>query len=125
MLAPIRSARAFPGWRPRHGPRSQVAVAALVFLFAFGLYGSTAGPSLAGYEPETAAVAEGFVRTGDFQILSDSPLRSGGTRGRDGKLFGRAGLPQSLFESPFYLAGWALDGTHGDQYRYRKALVRF
>jgi hypothetical protein len=108
--------------------RSATAVAVTVFLFAFGLYVFTAPRFLRAYEPETAAVTEGFVRTGDFKILTDSPLNiGGGIQGKDGKLIGRVGLPQPLLESPFYLIGWGLDGidSGGDGYRFRARTLLF
>ncbi len=112
-----------------HAPPWKVAV--LVFVAAFCLYGLTLSQELQGYEPETTAVAEGFARTGDFIILSESPLRdvanAEGFPGKDGKLIGRAGLPKSLIKIAFYLAGWGLDelGSGGEQYTWRKRVLWF
>lgn len=85
----------------------------LVFTMAFGLYGATTAQSL-GYDPETSAVAEGLVRSGEPRILDESPLRSGGTQGRGGHLYGRTGLLQPILEAPFYAAGWAWDAISSD-----------
>ncbi len=106
--------RAGGSWFDRLGARTislgPLALAALVFACAFGLYSATQGPGLVGYEPETAWVAEGFVRTGDFIVPSDAPFALGESgRGRDGKRIGRAGLPQDLLEVPFASVGYALD----------------
>lgn len=82
--------------------------AALVFVAAFALYTTTQGPRLLGYEPETAAVAEGLVRTGDFRFPAEGLAVPGeGIRGKDGKIVGRAGLPQELLEAPFAALGAA------------------
>jgi hypothetical protein len=104
------------------------AIAVALFAFAFGTYAFTATPGLGAYEPETAAVTEGFVRTGEFRVLDDTPMGKGqGVTGDDGQMVGRVGLPQPLLESPFYLAGWAMDGiaSGNDDYRYRKWTVLF
>ncbi len=111
-------------------PPSRAAAAIAIFLVAVGVYVLTAPRVLRAYEPETAAVTEGFVRTGEFKIIEDSPMNvAGGIAGEDGKLVGRVGLPQPLAEAPFYLVGWALDeisGGGGDGYRYRnKVLLLF
>ena len=111
-------------------PSSRAAAAIAIFLVAVGVYVLTAPRVLRAYEPETAAVTEGFVRTGEFKIIEDSPMNvAGGIAGEDGKLVGRVGLPQPLAEAPFYLVGWALDkisGGGGDGYRYRnKVLLLF
>ena len=60
------------------------------------------------------ATAEGFVRTGDFQVLPDSAYAPRGSvgegiQGKNGKLVGRAGLPQPLLMTPFYVVGWGID----------------
>ena len=105
----------------------RLVVAFTVFVLAFAVYTLTAAPDLRAYERETAGLAEGLVRTGEFQILRDSPLASsGGVEGKDGKLVGRVGLPQPLLEVPFYLAGWGADtvADSGDRYRF-KALLLF
>lgn len=103
------------------------ALAALVFLFAFGVYAFTTSPTLQGYEPETAATVDGLWRTGDFKIVQGSPLAQGGIPGKGGKLVGRVGLPQPLLESPFYLAGCAVDSIASghDHYRWRKWTLLF
>jgi hypothetical protein len=86
-------------------------LALLVFVAAFSLYALSTSQNLEGYEPETAAVTEGFVKTGDFVLIPDSPLKQPdfGFAGKDGKLIGRAGLTDPLIRVPFYSAGWALD----------------
>jgi hypothetical protein len=104
------------------------ALAAALFVFAFATYAFTATPVLGAYEPETAAVTEGFVQTGEFRILDDTPIGRGlGFPGEGGELIGRVGLPQPLLEAPFYLAGWAMDGiaSGDDDFRYRKWTVLF
>jgi hypothetical protein len=92
--------------------------ALVVLIFAIGLYASTATKYLQGYEPETAATAEGLIRAGDFEILPDSiyvprGAIGQGIPGRDHRLVGRAGLPQPLFMAPFYAAGSLLDDVSG------------
>jgi hypothetical protein len=99
---------------------SPARIALVVFVFAFGIYGATASASLHGYDPETAATAEGFFHTGDFRILADSVFVAKGTigegiPGKNGKLIGRAGLPQALLMVPFYAAGWTIDKLVGAQ----------
>jgi hypothetical protein len=102
--------RALTGRIGRFRPRRTRAIAAWVFLCAFALFSLSQGPMLAGYEPETAAVAEGFVRTGDFKYPPDlHPTLGEGIRLRSGKLIGRAGLPEELVAMPFFVAGAALD----------------
>jgi hypothetical protein len=104
-------------------------LAVAVFLFAFAIYSVTAPPFLTGYEPETAAVTEGFVRTGEFRILEDSAMvpPDPGIPGKDGQIIGRVGLPQPVLEAPFYLAGWAVDEVNSgsDTYQYRSWTVLF
>jgi hypothetical protein len=102
-------------------PYGRATVGLAVFVVAFAVYVLTAPQGLRAYEPETAALTEGFVRTGEFQIIEDSPMAtSPGVRGKDGKLVGRVGLPQPVAEAPFYLAGWTLDTVANSDYRYRK-----
>src|SRR3954454_22255786 len=101
---PHRSMTGGPGAATR-----PLVIALSLFALTFGVYAVTMG-QLRGYEPETAAVTEGFVRTGHFQLLRRSPLRSEGHAGAGEHLVGRAGLPQPLLEAPFYVAGWAVDG---------------
>ena len=89
--------------------------AIVVGVFAFAVYAATAN-SLHGYDPETAATAEGFVHTGDFKVLPNSvyapPGSPGqGVPGQHGTVVGRAGLPQPVLTIPFYLAGWGLDAA--------------
>ena len=50
-------------------------LALLVFVAAFALYALSTSQNLEGYEPETAAVTEGFVKTGDFVLIPTSPLK--------------------------------------------------
>lgn len=91
-------------------------LALLVFVAAFSLYALSTSQNLEGYEPETAAVTEGFVKTGDFVLIPDSPLKPPdlGFAGKDGKLIGRAGLTDPLIRVPFYAAGWAADELRSD-----------
>jgi hypothetical protein len=81
---------------------------ALVFLFAFGLFGATT-TELTGYEPETAAVTEGLVLDGHFYERENPPYLGGGAPGEDGHLYARAGLLQPLLEAPFFAVGHFLD----------------
>ncbi len=101
--------------------------AILLALATFGLYGLTAG-ALEGYEPETAAVAEGLVKTGQLRIIPGSPLTAGGQGifGRGGHIYGRQGLAQPILEAPFYWVGWKLDeiGSNGRRYSARLAMLR-
>jgi hypothetical protein len=103
-------------------------VALLVCLAAFALYGLTTSQNLEGYEPETAAVTEGFVKTGDFVVLRNSPLRLGqGFPSDNGKLIGRAGLTDPLVRVPFYLAGWGADQLedHSASWKWRERAFWF
>ena len=96
-------------------------LALLVFVAAFALYALSTSQNLEGYEPETAAVTEGFVKTGDFVLIADSPLKSDnlGFAGHDGKLIGRAGLTDPLVRAPFYAVGWAADELDSDSSSWR------
>jgi len=85
----------------------------LVFLMAFGVYGATT-TALTGYEPETAAVAEGLVLEGHFYETGNSPVDGQGIPGKDGHLYARAGLLQPLLEAPFFAAGHLVDLTLGE-----------
>lgn len=91
-----------------------MARALTVFLAAFLLYAVTTGDQPQGYEPETAAVAEGFYRTGDFVVLESELAREDNAAGfpdnKSGKQIGRAGLPSVLFTMPVY----AVDDLLGD-----------
>jgi hypothetical protein len=104
------------------------ALTVTVFVCAFATYVVTAPPVLSGYEPETAAVTEGLVRTGEFRMIETSPMAAGGgIRAGDGDLVGRVGLPQPLLEAPFYLLGWGLDEVAGGSrtHWYRSWTVLF
>jgi hypothetical protein len=91
----------------------------LVFVAAFCLYALTTAQRPQGYEPETSAVAEGLIRTGDFVVLPDTVLKGvaqpSGIRSDNGKQIGRAGLPSVLVKVPFYAAGRAIDSVAGGQ----------
>ncbi|MGI8414127.1 MAG: hypothetical protein ACR2QA_16875 [Solirubrobacteraceae bacterium] len=110
-------------------PRRVCCAAVLLALAAFGLYGVTMG-DLVGYEPETAAVAEGFVTAGQLRVLANTPLAPAGSGqgliGRGGRRFGRQGLTQPVLEAPLYFLGWKLDElvSHGRRYSARLALLR-
>jgi hypothetical protein len=81
-----------------------------VFVVAFCLFSLSQGPGLVGYEPETAAVTEGFVRTGEFKYPADvRPVFGEGFPQPSGKVVGRAGLPEQLGAVPFYVTGAVLD----------------
>ena len=82
-------------------------VALLLAVASFGLYGFTSG-HLVGYEPETAAVAEGLVKQGALRVLPGTPLTTEGTVARGGQRFSRTGLAQPLLEAPFYFVGTIL-----------------
>jgi len=104
-------------------PRAKIAV--LLWVAAFGLYGVTAG-KLAGYEPETAAVSEGLVQSGQLHVPSGSPLAQGqGVPGRGGHRYSRTGLTQPVLEAPFYWVGQELDrlASGGKSYRWRLTAV--
>jgi hypothetical protein len=85
----------------------------LVFLMAFGLFGATT-TQLTGYEPETAAVAEGLVLEGHFYETESPPFEGQGTPGKGEHLYARAGLLQPLLEAPFFAAGHFLDISFGE-----------
>jgi Dolichyl-phosphate-mannose-protein mannosyltransferase len=102
-------------------------LAGLVFVMAFGLYGFTVSTRDYGYEGENAALAEGLLRTGRFQLVEDSPLRVYGVTGKDGRSYGRSGFAQPVLQAPFYAVGWALDGLREapPEYRYRDLALSF
>jgi hypothetical protein len=108
-------------------PRPVVA-GVLIFLMAFGLYATTTW-ELPGYEPETAAVTEGFVQEGHFWDVEDSALPSlrAYLPGKGGHLYARAGLLQPLLEAPFFAAGHFVDGHFGwtEPYPYRLVFLWF
>jgi hypothetical protein len=108
----------------RQGVR-RVTVALLLGLAAFGLYGVTAG-NLTGYEPETAAVSEGLVRTGQLRVMAGTPSSGEGMVGRGGHRYGRAGLTQPLLEAPAYWLGMKLDelSSNGRNYRWRATVLQ-
>lgn len=99
--------------RARNIPRPILA-GLLVFLMAFGFYAATT-QQLPGYEPETAAVTEGFVLEGHFWDVENPVLPSlkAYFPGRGGHYYGRTGLLQPLLEAPFYAAGHFVDGHFG------------
>lgn len=80
---------------------------------SFGLFSFTT-QSLAGYEPETAAVTEGLVLEGRPWDDEEStvPLSADFT-GRGTHHYARTGLLQPLLEAPFYAAGHLLDVIFG------------
>jgi hypothetical protein len=91
-------------------------LALAVFAFCFGLFGLTAS-SFVGYEGETAATAEGFVKTGHLRPMKGSPLVDPISL----LPYSRTGLTQPLLEAPFYALGNALDGaaSGGRNYSFR------
>ncbi len=99
--------------RVRNLPRPVLA-GLLVFLMAFGFYAATT-TQLSGYEPETAAVTEGFVLEGHFWDVENPALPSlkAYFPGKGGHYYGRTGLLQPLLEAPFYAAGHFVDGHFG------------
>lgn len=117
MVEARRSAVARPG-------RRRSAIAVLLGLAAFGLFGVTAG-QLTGYEPETAAVTEGLVRTGQPRVLKGTPLGPG-MIGRGGYGYGRTGLTQPLLQAPAYWLGLKLDefSSDGRNYRWRVTILQ-
>jgi len=108
-------------------PRPVVA-GVLIFLMAFGLYATTTW-ELPGYEPETAAVTEGFVQEGHFWDVEDPALPSlrAYLQGKGGHFYARAGLLQPLLEAPFFAAGHFVDGHFGwtEPYPYRLVFLWF
>jgi hypothetical protein len=80
-----------------------------MWLFAFGIYASTASPYLHGYDPQAAATAQGFFEDGHFEFPRYSLYATPPDPGADGKLVSRVGLPQALLMVPFYGAGAVLD----------------
>lgn len=104
-------------------PRDWV-VALLLFVGTFGFYCSTTG-NLTGYEPQTAAVAEGLVKVGAPRIVPGSPVAGGLVD--PSRPFGHAGLAQPLFEAPVYWLGEKFDEavSGGRSYAWRDALLRF
>lgn len=100
----------------------------LVFLMAFGIFAATT-QQLPGYEPETAAVTEGFVLEGHFWDVEDPVLPSlkAYFPGKGGHLYGRTGLLQPLLEAPFFEAGHFVDGHFGwtEPFPYRLVFLWF
>jgi hypothetical protein len=89
--------------------RGGARVLAVMWIFAFGVYATTASKSLHGYDPGAASSAQGFYETGRFELLPD-PLYSGpGEPGRDGRSVSYVGLPEAALMVPFYAVGAALD----------------
>ncbi len=113
-----RSVVARRGLRPR-------AIAVLLAMAAFGLFGGTAG-RLTGYENETAAVSEGLVKTGQLRVLNGTPLGAQGIFGRGGHYYSRTGSTQPLLEVPAYWLGEQLDqvSSHGRDDRWRLTLLQ-
>ena len=105
--------------------RRRAPIVVLLALAAFGLFGLTAG-SLQGYESETAAIAEGLVKTGHPQVLKGSALALPVGIGRAGVRYGRATLTQPVLEVPFYWLGERLDDSSpgGRSYRWRLTLLQ-
>jgi hypothetical protein len=105
------------------GPRDSV-LALLLVLATFGLYCTTTG-NLTGYEPQTAAVAEGIVRLGAPRLVPGSPVP--GVEVDPSRPYGHAGLAQPMFEAPVYWLGEKLDDavSGGRSYAWRDALLRF
>jgi hypothetical protein len=98
--------------RLRSLPRPFVA-GLLVFATSFGLYSFTTQP-LAGYEPETGAVAEGLVLQGHLWDDEESPVPlKADFGGRGGHHYSRTGLLQPLLEAPFSAAGHFMDIEFG------------
>ena len=101
------------------------AVALLLAVGSFGLYGITSG-QLVGYEGETAATTVALVEHGNLRVQPVKGLASEGLPGRGGARFSRTGLTQPLLEAPFYLAGDAVDAVtaHHRTFRGRLAALR-
>jgi hypothetical protein len=88
--------------------RTAAGIGLAMWVFAFGVYASTASPDLHGYDPQAANTAQGFLDTGHFEF-TDKPLYdTPPDPGKDGKRVSRIGLPQALFMVPFYAAGRGL-----------------
>jgi hypothetical protein len=81
----------------------------VVWIFAFGVYATTASPHLHGYDPQAAESAEGFLETGRFEIPEDALFGDPGDAGVDGKRVSRVGLPEAALMVPFYAIGSDLD----------------
>jgi hypothetical protein len=84
----------------------------LLFALTWGIFSVTTQP-LTGYEPETAAVAEGLVLEGHLRDDEATTLLTSQTIGRGGRYYARTGLPQPLLEVPFYALGHVADTTLG------------
>jgi hypothetical protein len=93
-----------------------LVLALAVFTFCFGLFGFTTS-SFVGYEGETAATAEGLVKTGHLRPMEGSAL----VDPISVRSYSRTGLTQPLLEAPFYAIGNALDGlaSGGRNYTFR------
>jgi hypothetical protein len=107
--AAARPARLRVGLLDRWRAMGGVTQALAVFLAAFLLYAVAASDQPQGYVPETAAVAEGFWRTGDFVVLDSEIGRQDNAIGfpdaNTGKRIGRAGLPSVAFKLPWLAVG--------------------
>ena len=96
-----------------------------MLLFAFALFSLTASEHLQGYEAETMAASEGFARTGDFQLLTDSPFTGHhGHRGEGGRLYGRTTVVEPLLAAPLIWVGYRLDRASGGV-RFRAFFARY
>lgn len=105
--------------------RERLRTAALVLVAAFSLFALTASERFQGYEAETFAVSEGFVRTGHFELLKDSPFTGGqGHVGKDGRLYGRTTIVQPLLAAPLSFVAYHLDDLAGGT-RFRSFLLRY
>ena len=90
-------------------------IALLLFIASFSLFALTAGP-FEGYELESAAVAEGLVRTGEPRLIDGSPLADSlGHVGRDGERYGRVNYVQPLLQTPLMGVGWLADLAGGTE----------
>jgi hypothetical protein len=105
--------------------RDRLWTAALVLIATFSLFALTSSDRFQGYEAETYAVSEGFVRTGHFQLMKDSPFTGGqGHRGKDGRLYGRTTIVQPLLAAPLTFVGYHLDDIAGST-KFRTFLLRY
>ena len=115
------------GSRRMTEPATRRVTAVLILAATFALFALSSSARLQGYEAETMAVSEGFVRTGHFELLKDSPFSGkNGHVGKDGRLYGRTTIVQPLLMAPVMFVGYHLDeAAGGNSTKARTFLARY
>ena len=89
--------------------RGGLALGLAMWVFAFGVFASTASPNLHGYDAQAADTSQGFLETGRFEFPRKPVYDTPADPGKDGKRVSRIGLPEALYMVPFYAVGAGLD----------------